>query len=221
MRIDMHVHTRYSEDSSAEIEEIIKTAMSKGLGGIAITDHNSIDGWEEALRYGKKYGILIIRGEEISSKEGHILAYGIHGKIEKGKSAEETVNEIRKQGGVAIAAHPFRISNGLGADVVKKVDFDGIEAINSRSPGYINRKGKKLAMELDKPMTGGSDAHTPQELGTAYTEFPDWVKSEGDAIKAIKEGEMSAGGSSQSWASLISQNLNKVLKWVGRKGKRI
>ena len=85
----------------------------------------------------------------------------------------------------------------------------------------INRKAKKLAMRLKISMTGGSDAHTPEEVGSAYTLFPDWVKDEEDAIKAIKDGKISAGGRSQPIISLISYDFNKLLRWIGRRGRRI
>ncbi len=220
MRIDMHVHSKYSSDGKEEIEDIIKQAKRVGLGGIAITDHNSTEGWKEAVEFGKKHGIIVIRGEEVSSSKGHILAYGIREKIEKGLSPEETVKEIKKQGGVAIAAHPYRISNGLG-NAVRKVDFDAIEVLNSRSPRFINKKAERLAKDMGKPMTGGSDAHEIHEIGAAYTVFPDWVEDEDDAINAIKQGKVSPGGSSQRWSALLSYNTEKLLRWIGRKGRHI
>lgn len=220
MKIDMHVHSRYSEDGSAEIEEIIRAAKRKGLDGIAITDHNTIDGWDEAIRLGKKYGIIVVRGEEVSSKEGHILAYGISHKIEKGMSADETVKEIKQAGGVAVAAHPFRVSNGVGGNVVRHINFDCVEAINSWSPPYINRKAEKLAKSLGLPVTGGSDAHRTDDIGRAYTVFPDDVKSEYDVIKSMKQGRVSAGGSSQEWGALLSESYKKLIRWVKR-GRRI
>ena len=223
-KIDMHVHTTYSSDGKEKIEDIIKQAKRVGLDGIAITDHNSTEGWKETVEFGKKYGIIVIKGEEVSSSKGHIkghiLAYGIREKIEKGLSPEETVKEIRKQGGVAVAAHPYRISNGLG-DVARKVDFDAIEVLNSRSPRFINRKAERLAEEMGKPMTGGSDAHEINEIGAAYTVFPDWVEDENDAIKAIEQGKVSPGGSSQGWRALLSYNTEKLFRWISRGGGHI
>lgn len=221
MRIDMHIHSRYSSDGKEQIEDIIKRAKSTGLGGVAITDHNSVKGWGEAVEPGKKYGMVVIRGEEVSSLEGHILAYGIEHKIEKGLSAEETVKRIKEAGGIAVAAHPYRVSNGLGEKVVKRVEFDAIEGINARSPSFINRKGMKLAEEMKRPVTGGSDAHTLDEIGKAYTVLPDGVKSERDVIEAIKSGNVSAGGSSQSSTVLIKQGFRKTTAWLKRGFRRI
>ena len=105
--------------------------------------------------------------------------------------------------------------------MVRKVDFDAIEVWNSRSPRFINRKAERLAKEMKKPMTGGSDAHGIHEIGAAYTVFPDWVDDEGDVIEAIRQGDVSPGGSSQGWSSLLSYNTEKLLRWIGRKGRHI
>ena len=105
-KIDMHVHTKESKDGKYDVKDMIRRAKEIGLHGIAITDHNSTDAWDRAMKYGEEYGIIIVKGEEISSKGGHILAYGIKEMIEKDLSPEKTLDEIKKQDGVAIAAHP-------------------------------------------------------------------------------------------------------------------
>ncbi len=221
MKIDMHVHSKYSSDGKEEVEGIIKQAKRVGLGGIAVTDHNCVKGWKEALEFGKKYGIIVIKGEEVSSSEGHILAYGIKEKIEKGLSPTETVRKIREKGGIAVAAHPFRISNGVGESVVRRVDFDAIEGMNARSPSFINRKGIRLARELRKPLTGGSDAHTAPEIGGAYTIFLDYVSTEEEALEAVKAGKIDFGGKSLAFSRLLEQSTKKTAKWALRGFRRI
>ncbi len=221
MKIDMHVHSKYSTDGKEEIEDIIKQAKRVGLSGIAITDHNCVKGWGEAVEFGKKHEIIVIKGEEVSSSEGHILAYGIREKIEKGLSPEETVKKIREKGGIAVAAHPYRISNGVGESVVRRTDFDAIEGMNARSPSFINRKGIRLAQELRKPMTGGSDAHTLTEIGRAYTVFPPEISDVNGILKAIKTGKASVEGQSQSGKTLFKQGCRKIGRWVKRGFRRI
>jgi len=77
---NLHVHTRYS-DGSFTPEEAVRHAKEKGLAAIAITDHDSINGLEEALRTGEEIGIEVIPGVEISAerenKEIHMLGYYI------------------------------------------------------------------------------------------------------------------------------------------------
>ncbi|HDN01715.1 MAG TPA: PHP domain-containing protein, partial [Candidatus Bathyarchaeota archaeon] len=80
LKIDMHVHTWYS-DSSASVDEVIEAAKRRGLDGVAITDHNVIDGALEAER--KSDGLIIIPGEEISTLHGELLALGIRKAVPK------------------------------------------------------------------------------------------------------------------------------------------
>ena len=57
LKIDLHVHTRYSLDSKTDIKELIKTLKKKDIAGFAVTDHNEIKGALEAYNLGKEYGI--------------------------------------------------------------------------------------------------------------------------------------------------------------------
>ena len=85
--IDLHIHSTYS-DGTLSVEEIIKTAKSKGLQTIAITDHDTIEQLPDCISFGKKYGIRVIPGLELSctytikslgkNKGFHLLGYGIN-----------------------------------------------------------------------------------------------------------------------------------------------
>ena len=80
MSIDLHCHTRYS-DGSTPLEEVIALAALRGVGTLAITDHDTMAGCETALRLGREYGVRIIPGVEISAADparggkAHILCY--------------------------------------------------------------------------------------------------------------------------------------------------
>ncbi len=220
LRADLHVHTAHSTDGKEAVRRVVHHAKKIGLGAIAITDHNVITAWTEALSQGEKDGIIVIPGEEISSSEGHILAYGIEKRIKKGMSPEETVEEIHEQGGVAVAAHPYRSGNGLGADAVRKVDFDAVETLNFGSSARSNEKAEVLARELGLPMTGGSDAHTLDDIGKAYTVFVD-VESVEDILEDIRRGNTEPRGNSQTFGAMLSHNTRKLTKWAKRGFRRV
>ena len=220
VRADLHVHTAHSTDGREAVKRVVHHAKKIGLGAIAITDHNVITAWNEALEQAKKDDIIVIRGEEVSSSEGHILAYGITERVRKGMTPEETVDAIKEQGGVAVAAHPYRVSNGVGEKVVRRVDFDALESLNARSTPGRNKKALYLAQSLGLPMTGGSDAHTLEEIGAAYSIFID-VYSEEDIVRAIENGNVEPAGKAQSSGKIISQGIRKMGAWLGRGFSRI
>ena len=133
---------------------------------------------------------LIIPGIEVSSKEGHILGLGIEEPVPAGLSAAKTVKLVRKQGGIAIAAHPFGLS--LKPFTALKAGYDAIEVFNSRR--YIaNHIARRFAEHRQLPMVAGSDAHNPDEVGLAG------IRVEGEpevhnVLEGIKKGEAAIFG---------------------------
>ncbi len=180
MLFDLHVHTKYSHqrlffyDGVDDPEKMVRMAKKKGLDGIAITDHDSMKGIERAQREGKRVGVEIIPGCEISSRDGHILAYWIQEPVPQNLSAEETVELIHEQGGYAFAAHPFATFAPSLKEKVFQVKLDGIEVWNGAilSP-FPNILAEKAAHILKVPGIAGSDAHIAEAIGTGVTFLED------------------------------------------------
>lgn len=168
MLFDFHIHSKYSVyDSASEIGDIIEKARKKGLGAIAVSDHDEIRGSLEAAKHSGR-GLIVITSTEVGSADGHIIALGVKERIEPGLPAEETVRRIHKLDGIAIAAHPYdRLRSGVG-DLCWKLDFDAVE-INSHCL-YGNGDAEEAARKHGKPLVGGSDAHAVSEIGTVCTE---------------------------------------------------
>ncbi len=165
MILDIHLHTVYSDGLNTPAE-MAAQVRKLGLDGFAITDHNTVKGQKIAKAIARKLDIECIPGIEVSSINGHILGLFVTKDIEKGLSAEETVEKIHEQGGVAIAAHPYdHFREGVG-DLVKKIKFDYIEVYNTRAPFLPdNWKAQKVAQQLGAKMTAASDAHAIAEVG--------------------------------------------------------
>jgi len=105
MKIDLHIHSKYSYDSYLEPKTIIKIAKKRNLDGVAITDHSSLKGSKEAKKIADDF--LIIESSEIKTSTGEILAYGIQEEIKPKQSIYETIDKIHEQDGIAVAPHPF------------------------------------------------------------------------------------------------------------------
>ena len=198
MKADLHVHSLYSPDSKAKLEDIIAVAKDRGIGCLAITDHNEFKAYEQLK---DRKDIIIIPGEEVSSSVGHIIALGIDRQIPPRLSIEETVRLIHEAGGYAFAAHPYRMWSGLGEKNTRNPCFDGTEARNSRSIPRDNRRSQKLAAEIGKPITAGSDAHVPHHVGLGYVELPDTVTNWQEAVEAIMSNNI---------LGVYSENRNSI-----------
>ena len=181
-RADLHMHTTASDGWPTPHELVDHAARRARLDVIAVTDHDTIEGALRAREYAaRRARFHVIVGEEVSSRDGHIVALFLERRVRPGMSAAATVDAIHDQGGVAIAAHPFwrtqkRTRTGLVHGVgwlAAELDFDAIEVENA-TPGFylFNQLAHRLNLGLGAAEVGCSDAHILDAVGRAFTEFP-------------------------------------------------
>ena len=175
MKIDLHCHSYYSNDGISSPEKLIKIALKKGLDGIALTDHDTTQGWDVAIKSAKELNAILILGEEIKIKRngrviGDILGLFLNKEI-KNREPIEVIKEIKDQGGIAIIPHPFHFPEKFKENLEKYVELiDGIEIFNARLPfSFFDKKAFKFAQKYNLIMTAGSDAHYHRDVGNAYT----------------------------------------------------
>jgi len=220
MKADLHIHTNYSGDNGQRLEEIFREAERIGLGAVGIADHNTIEGAMKAMKMAPE-GLIVVPAIEITSSDGHILAYNVERDVPRGRSVAETIDIIHSLGGIAVAAHPFRIWSGLGSKEVRRNKFDAVEVLNARNTDGGNRKSRKLARSLDLPITAGSDAHKPSDIGEAILLFLDDCQTVEDLIQAIMDKKVKAQGSGRSTKGTVSYGSKSIAKWLLRGMKRL
>ncbi len=193
MLTELHCHSVHSKQKKVYHEgintptEIVEHAKRIGIEALCLTDHDTMVGVKEALKAGKKHGILVIPSEEVTSKDGHILAIDINEEIEPGLSAQETIDIIHQQGGIAISPHAFDITR-VGLEE-KALLCDAMEIFNSLNLDRLtNIKCEKLAKKYNIPGVGGSDAHWLPMMGAALTQIEGSTKEE--LLKSIKQGRV-------------------------------
>ncbi|OGS41242.1 MAG: metal-dependent phosphoesterase [Euryarchaeota archaeon RBG_13_31_8] len=170
IKLDLHIHSQYSEDGIGSPKEIIKVLLKKGLQGMAITDHNNVEGGLQAKKVAPK-DFIVIPGVEISTNKGHIIALDIKENIKKKLSVEETIEKIIDIGGVPTVPHLFRSMSGIKVNILKEIHqkISAIEVFNSCSDLKTNLKTIKIAKNFNLGGVGGSDSHIPEYVGFAYT----------------------------------------------------
>lgn len=201
---DLHAHTAHSDGSDGSLN-VLYCARRVGLDVVAITDHDTVEGALEAAELAARLGgPEVVVGEEVSSREGHILGLFLRYMVEPGLTARETVTAIHEQGGLAVAAHPYwrvgaAVPNGdrySVSDLVFDLGFDAIEAINGTftpSMAVANVKAGRVARELGLAEVGGSDAHARAAVGSAYTVFRGQTSQ--DLRRSLLMGDTRAGRS--------------------------
>lgn len=198
---DLHTHTNASDGWPSPAQLVEHVTRRSGLDAIAITDHDTIEGALRAAEYAaRRTSLHVIIGEEVSSRDGHIIGLFLEKRVKPGLSAAATIHAIHDQEGLAVAAHPFwrtqrRVRSGRVHGVgwlAAELDFDAIEVENS-TPGFyvFNQLAHRLNLGLGSAALGGSDAHIVDAVGRAFTEFPGQTPAA--LRRAIERAETRAG----------------------------
>ena len=205
MLIDLHTHSYpMSDDSFMSVDEAIEGAKAIGLDGICLTDHDAFWTEEETRKLSRQHGFLVLAGSEINTDAGHVLAFGLR-RYEFGMHKPEFLRACAdREGGVLIAAHPYRRrfleepgrDPAVRAGMLERAAADpffglceAIEGLNGRGSAGQNRYSADLSASLSLSLTAGSDAHRVAQLGTAATEFHGKIEGVADLIRLLKSGQ--------------------------------
>jgi len=207
LRLDLHVHTERSRDGFTKLKEIPSLCRSRGLDGIAITDHNR-------LCDNLPVGIIGISGIEISSSDGHVLGLGLSRPVSRGLTADETIDEIHRLGGVAIVPHPYDpFRSSVNPDSLKSRP-DAIEVINASSllHSIYWKKARRFALSNGFPSVGGSDSHIPQTVGIAHTIVENESITPNSILAAIRAGSVRPAGRTVGLSNRFRKLLLHAMK---------
>lgn len=184
-RADTHVHTSYSgiaafrtlkfPESVTPPEKQVDCARKNGMDVLCITDHNETAGGFIAQSYARKFDdIEVIVGDEVMTKDGEIIGLFLSEKPKSFLSIEETIDEIREQGGLTIAPHPFSFHVRGLQEKALEIDLDGIEVLNGGHPDAYSNMFSELVAERYPDVwakISGSDGHSNFTVGFNWTEF--------------------------------------------------
>lgn len=197
-RFDGHVHSHHSKDGKGTVMELALTAQERGMHGFALTDHDTVAGHAEIQAAMEATGLMILGGIEVTSAEGHVLAYHVAENVAKGMSFADTVAAIEAQGGLAVPAHPLRMFSGIGPTGLAQRHEEGhihaVEGRNARERPLVQGNTERVVAALGLPAVGGSDAHWVEDIGTAYTIFDHAPSDAEDLLQMIRDGLCRPGG---------------------------
>lgn len=217
IRIDLHVHSRYSPDGRASLAALVDQIGFAGLNGFALTDHNTLAGHRELAELARANPMYrLIPGVEVSTAEGHLLVYGVDALPPIHHPVAETIEWVRDRGGVSVLAHPFRWAHGVGRRVAERVRADGVETLNGHNAVIANARAELIAARRGQAATGGSDAHDRAELGRAYTEFPADAGSLDDLLGQLRARHTRGSGVSLSFGRRVRLGIRTGLLRAAR-----
>jgi hypothetical protein len=192
IHVDLHMHTDHSHDCATPVDRLLETAKERGLGAIAITDHNEISGALEARD--RADGIKVIVAEEVkTADQGEVIGLFIEEKIPRGLTLEETIAEIRRQGGLVYVPHPFDRMHAVPdyEHLLRVVeDVDAIEVFNPRvAISAFNEEAARFAAKYRIAAGAGSDSHVVQGLGSVKIAMRDFDGPE-EFLESLRDADI-------------------------------
>jgi predicted metal-dependent phosphoesterase TrpH len=222
LKLDLHLHSCYSDDGIGSPEALIKSLQKRGLQGMALTDHNTIKGCIEAQMVAPK-DFLVIPSVEISTADGHLLAINVTKNMHSGLSVEETVEHVIDAGGEPIVPHLFRLLSGIKKDKLIEIQtkVSAIEVFNGCSVPSTNLKTEKVARAFNLGGTGGSDSHDPIYAGYAFTVIDSTDLRIDTILSEIKKKKTWGEGLTIPLSYRRDRMVHSVRQFVQRGFKRI
>jgi predicted metal-dependent phosphoesterase TrpH len=216
IEVDLHMHTDHSPDCATPVDVLLKTARDRGLGAIAITDHNEVSGALEARRIAAEMGgIKVIVAEEVKTAEqGEVIGLFLEEKIPRGLTMAETIAEIRRQGGLVYVPHPFDRFHSVPdyehlLGMVEEVDI--LEVFNPRvALTAFNEEAERFARKYRIVPGAGSDSHVAQGLGSVRVRIHDF-DGPAEFLEAMRDADIT-----RKHKNLVYVQALKLLQTTGR-----
>jgi predicted metal-dependent phosphoesterase TrpH len=216
IEVDLHMHTDHSGDCATPVEVLLQTARDRGLGAIAITDHNEVSGALEAAAVAAGMDDLkvIVAEEVMTAGQGEVIGLFLKEKIPRGMSMAETIAAIREQGGLVYVPHPFDRLHSVPdyehlLDIVEEVDL--LEVFNPRvALTSFNEEAVRFAGKYRIIPAAGSDSHVAQGLGSVRQRIHDF-DGPAEFLEAMRDADIT-----RKHKNLVYVQTLKFLQTTGR-----
>jgi predicted metal-dependent phosphoesterase TrpH len=239
-RADLQLHSDLG-DGLASPEEILTAAERAGLDVIALTDHDDIRGAYELRELASRRAspVEVVLGAEVTTRSGHLLALWIEEEIPMLGGLAETIARVHAAGGIAIVPHPLSyLTFSIGESALRALARRGkechVDGIELRNPSYAGRVRAARAAWLNAHLlgaavTGSSDAHHADLVGTCWTEFEGTTAD--DLRRAIAARGTTAhgrtwtvrehlgGAARQQWRSMVRDPLKRARRRIGQRSR--
>jgi predicted metal-dependent phosphoesterase TrpH/glycosyltransferase involved in cell wall biosynthesis len=220
--VDLHMHTDHSYDCATPVEVLLAEARARGLGAIAITDHNEVSGALAARELAD--GLNVIVAEEVkTADQGEVIGLFIEEKIPRGLTLQETIAEIKRQGGLVYVPHPFDRMHSV-PDYKHLLDvLDSIDAIEVFNPRVaimeFNDEAVRFAAKYRIPAGAGSDAHVPQGLGSVRIRMREFNGPD-EFLESLRDADIVRNPASLLYVQALKFLQTKALPPSARRASR-
>jgi predicted metal-dependent phosphoesterase TrpH/glycosyltransferase involved in cell wall biosynthesis len=222
--VDLHMHTDHSGDCATPVEHLLSTAREQGLGAIAVTDHNEVSGAFEAALKAPDFGVKVIVAEEVkTATQGEVIGLFLKEKIPRGLTLEETVAEIKRQGGLVYVPHPFdRMHSVPDYEHLLRIldDIDAIEVYNPRvAIGSFNEEAERFAAKYQIVRGAGSDSHVAAGLGSVRIRMHDFDGPQ-EFLESLRHAEITTKSGTLLYVQALKFLETRATPKAARRARR-
>jgi predicted metal-dependent phosphoesterase TrpH len=222
--VDLHMHTDHSGDCATPVEHLLATAREQGLGAIAVTDHNEVSGALEAAAKAAEFGVKIIIAEEVkTASQGEVIGLFLTEKIPRGLTLEETVAEIKRQGGLVYVPHPFDRMHAVPDYEHLLTILDDVDAIEVYNPrvaiGSFNEEAERFAAKYQIVRGAGSDSHVAAGLGSVRIRMRDFDGPQ-EFLESLRHAEISTKSGTLLYVQALKFLETRATPKAARRARR-
>jgi predicted metal-dependent phosphoesterase TrpH/glycosyltransferase involved in cell wall biosynthesis len=222
--VDLHMHTDHSGDCATPVEHLLATAREQGLGAIAVTDHNEVSGALEAAAKAAEFGVKIIIAEEVkTASQGEVIGLFLKEKIPRGLTLEETVAEIKRQGGLVYVPHPFDRMHAVPDYEHLLTILDDVDAIEVYNPrvaiGSFNEEAERFAAKYQIVRGAGSDSHVAAGLGSVRIRMRDFDGPQ-EFLESLRHAEISTKSGTLLYVQALKFLETRATPKAARRARR-
>lgn len=189
---DLHAHTVHS-DGTLTVAELAAEAVAAGLDALAVTDHNTVSHHAELAEIGRRYGIALIPGQEITTEFGHANAFGDIGWVDFREPAANWVKTVRERGGLLSVNHPLGGDCAWRHPLPEHPPLAEVWHSSWQTPTWGGPVAWWQAWGTTATPVGGSDWHRPDDgvrLGapTTWVAVDSHARNADELVPAVLEG---------------------------------
>ncbi|MGH8876232.1 MAG: CehA/McbA family metallohydrolase [Stackebrandtia sp.] len=194
---DLHSHSEHS-DGTLSIDALAAAAAESGLDFLAVTDHNTVSHHPHLDESGRRHGVLLLPGQEVTTERGHANAFGALPWVDFRRPAASWLADTETAGGLLSVNHPIAVDCAWRQQLPGRAPLAEIWHCTWRDRTWSGPLAWWLANGTGTVGIGGSDFHEPgrdRPLGqpTTWVAVPDGEVTVDAVLDALRNGRVAIG----------------------------
>ena len=173
LKLETHLHTLHS-DGQHSVAAMFEACRSASYDAVALTDHNTLSGRDEAATAARRLGLVLVPGVEVTTFRGHAVVLGVSSVpewrdlLDADRGMDRLAEDVHAQGGVVCVSHPAALGSPICSGCawawsVEPASIDLWEVFSAPRPG------SDVALELWRQLLAAGGHAAPVAAGDVHS----------------------------------------------------